>query len=119
MIADTDGIYPGIDADYAHDGRLVALDIRSVSARTPCNCTDQPLVVNWHCSTTDPQRLVILLGLWDVDTTITNCVNTDDPNITLGMDAAQKLCAIFISNPTCSTFSQRPKLAHKLDESRS
>ncbi|KXZ49776.1 hypothetical protein GPECTOR_19g227 [Gonium pectorale] len=111
VIANTDVIAPGVWADYDAAGKLVSLDIRSAPRTTPCHFFDtaevvagkQPLAVNWHYSAAHT-RLVVLLGAWDTGI-VTNTVETDDPNVSLGMDADGKLCAIFIANPACSTFT--------------
>ncbi|EFJ43998.1 hypothetical protein VOLCADRAFT_95862 [Volvox carteri f. nagariensis] len=72
VIADTDHIATGVVADYDDQGKLVSLDIRTASKRTPCHVFNsgaevdgkQPLAVNWHHNT-EHERLVVRLSLRD------------------------------------------------------
>ncbi|EFJ44351.1 hypothetical protein VOLCADRAFT_95550 [Volvox carteri f. nagariensis] len=111
VITNTDHITTGIVADYDNHGKLVSLDIRAASKKTSCHFFNTgaevdgkpPLAVNWHYNT-EYQQLVVLLSLQDVSI-ITNIMETDDPNVSLGMDLIGKLCAVYVSNPVSNTFT--------------
>ncbi|GFR49045.1 hypothetical protein Agub_g11070 [Astrephomene gubernaculifera] len=113
VIANTDHLAPSVVADYDAGGKLVSLDVCSAPRSTPCHFYDTaevvdgkpPLAVNWHYNAKSNQ-LVVLLSVWDsVEGIVSSSVKTDDPNISLGMDAAGKICAVFVSNPACNTFT--------------
>lgn len=102
VIATTEDIAPGVTVDYTSEGQVVSVDLSSVSKASSClfHAAEgkAQLAIHWDYEENKDYLSLYLHAKPDV----TNLLQTDDPNMTLGVDSKGLWHAIFFKNASKS-----------------